>query len=359
MAKDLYAVLGLSKGATPEEIKSAYRKKSKEWHPDKHKGDKAAEDKFKEINEAYEILGDAQKKQQYDQFGTTGNMGGGGGGFGGFDFSGFQNGADAFSDLGDIFGSFFGGQKEGGRDPNQGDNREVEIIITLQEVLHGVQHPIDLRRLNTCSTCTGSGAEPGSKVIKCDTCGGTGQVTRSVHSFFGQIQQRSVCNSCGGSGTIPEKKCHTCRGEGRIADTVRVTIDIPAGIDNGQALRISKQGDSGRRGGPAGDLYVRIRVRPDARFERQGMDIRSTVAIPAVDAILGGEVDVDTVDGTSTLSIPEGTQPGQIFRIKGKGLPELGRTSHIGDHYVVVNVEIPKKLSKAERKILEEWKSAR
>lgn len=182
---------------------------------------------------------------------------------------------------------------------------------------------------------------------------------RTAQSFFGQIQQRAVCNNCGGSGKIPEKKCHECHGEGRKPDTVRVVLDIPAGIDNGQTLRIKNQGDSGRRGAASGDLFVHIRVRKDARFQREGTDIRSDATIPAIDAILGGTVDVDTVHGTSTLAIPEGTQPGQIFRMKGKGLPELGRTSHIGDHYVVVNVEVPKKLSKAERKILEEWKNVR
>lgn len=360
MAKDLYAVLGLSKGATPEEIKGAYRKMSKEWHPDKHKGDKKAEDKFKEINEAYEVLGDVQKKQQYDQFGRTGNgpnAGGGGQGFGGFDFSGFQGGnGDGFSDLGDIFGNFFSGNRSQTRDMNRGENREVEITITLQEVLHGVKFPIDLKRLNICDVCTGSGAEAGTKTVKCTTCNGTGQVIRSVNSFFGQIQQRAVCSTCGGSGNIPEKKCHKCHGEGRTQETVRITIDIPAGIENGQALRIRDQGDAGRRNAPAGDLLVHILVRADARFERDGMNVHSAVGIPVVDAVLGGEVDVETVHGVSTLSIPEGTQPGQTFRIKGKGLPELGRTARVGDHFVVVNVEVPKKLSKSERKIVEEWR---
>lgn len=362
MAKDLYGILGISKGASPEEIKAAYRKMSKEWHPDKHKGDKGAEDKFKEINEAYEVLSDSQKKQQYDQFGTTGNgAGGGGAGFGGFDFSGFNNGGgQGFSDFGDLFGNFFGG---GGQrraaDINQGENREIELTITLQDVLTGVQHPVDLRRLNVCDLCKGDGAEPGTKVVKCETCGGTGEVVRTTQSFFGQIQQRGVCSKCSGSGSIPEKKCHNCSGEGRMPDTVHVTIDVPAGIDNGQTLRVRNQGDSGRRGAANGDLFVHIRVRSDARFTREGTDIRSEVGIPVIDAILGGTVDVDTVHGTSTLSIPDGTQPGQIFRIKGKGLPELGRTAHMGDHYVIVNVEVPKKLSKAEKKILEEWRDVR
>lgn len=328
---------------------------SKEWHPDKHKGDKAAESKFKEINEAYEVLGDAQKKQQYDQFGTTGNAQGGPGGFGGFDFSGFNGGAN-FSDLGDLFGDFFGGGRQRQQDQNQGEHREVELTITLADVLRGAKVPVELRRLILCDTCKGNGAEPGSKITQCATCGGTGQVVRSVQSFFGQIQQRTVCENCGGSGSVPEKKCHTCHGEGRLNGKVDVTIDVPAGIDNGQTLRIRNQGDAGRRGAPAGDLFVHIRLKPDPRFERDQNDIRSTVTIPVVDAILGASVNVETVHGISTLNIPEGTQPNQLFRIKGKGLPELGRTAHIGDHYVTIAVEVPKKLSKKERVILEQWK---
>lgn len=362
MAKDLYGILGVSKGASPDEIKAAYRKMSKEWHPDKHKGDKGAEDKFKEINEAYEVLGDADKKQRYDQFGTTGNgPGGGGAGFGGFDFSGFGNGGAQNVDFGDLFGSFFGGG--GGQrraaDMNQGENREIELTITLKDVVTGVQHPVEIRRLTVCDVCKGDGAEPGAKITKCETCGGTGEVVRTAQSFFGQIQQRAVCSTCSGSGSVPEKKCHHCHGEGRLPDKVNVVIDVPAGIDNGQTLRIRNQGDSGRRGAASGDLFVHIRVRSDARFTREGTDIRSEVAIPVIDAILGGTVEVDTVHGVSTLTIPDGTQPGQIFRMKGKGLPELGRTAHVGDHYVIVNVEVPKKLNKAERKILEEWRDVR
>jgi molecular chaperone DnaJ len=361
MAKDLYAILGLSKGASADEIKRAYRQKSKEWHPDKHKGDKSAEDKFKEINEAYEVLGDAQKKQTYDQFGRTGNEPGGGPGAGGFDFSGFNAGnGGGFGDIGDLFENFFSGGGRGRtQDKNQGADLQMDITIVLKDVLTGVQHPVEVRRMNPCDACDGNGAEPGSKIVQCATCGGTGQVTRTVNSFFGQIQQRAVCSACNGAGNMPEKKCHKCRGDGRVQDKVRVTIDIPAGIDDGQTLRIRGQGEAGRRGATAGDLFVRVRVRPDPRFQREGIDVRSSVAVSAIDAILGGTVDVDTVHGTSTLTIPEGTQPAQIFRIKGKGFPELGRNGHIGDHYVTVNVEIPKKLSRAEKKILEEWRKER
>ena len=358
MAKDLYAILGLTKGASPDEIKRAYRQKSKEWHPDKHKGDKAAEDKFKEINEAYEVLGDATKKQTYDQFGRTGNEPGGAPG-GGFDFSGF-NGGGNFSDFGDLFENFFSGNRQQrAQDQNRGSDLQMNITITLKDVLTGVQHPVDLRRMNICDICEGNGAEPGTKVSQCGTCAGTGQVTRSVNSFFGAIQQRTICPTCSGAGTVPEKKCHKCHGEGRLNEKVHVTIDIPAGIDEGQSLRIRGQGDSGARGASAGDLFVRVHIRPDPRFQRDGMNVVSSVAVPAIDAILGGTVEVETVHGSSTLTIPDGTQPNQVFRIKGKGLPELGRTANIGDHYVTVAVEIPKKLSRSEKKIMEEWREAR
>ncbi|HVW66447.1 MAG TPA: molecular chaperone DnaJ [Candidatus Peribacteraceae bacterium] len=356
MAKDLYAVLGLSKSASADDIKRAYRKLSKEWHPDKHKGDKAAEDKFKEINEAYETLSDPQKKQMYDQFGSVGGApGGGAGGFGGFDFSGFQQGG-GFGDFGDLFENFFsGGSPRGRADRTRGADREIELAINFADVLTGVHETIDLRHMIVCDVCGGNGAEPGSSIIQCPTCGGTGQVVHSVQSFFGQIQQRGICPQCQGAGTVPEKPCHKCHGEGRVNDRSRVTIDIPAGIDNGQQLRIRGQGDAGTRGGESGDLFVLIRVRPDPRFTREGIDIRSSVTVPVIDAMLGGTVEVETVHGTSTLTIPEGTQPNQVLRIKGKGFPRLG-SSHVGDHFVTINVEIPKKLSRSERKILEEWR---
>jgi len=358
MAKDLYSVLGLQKGASAEDIKKAYRKMSKEWHPDKHKGDKGAEDKFKEINEAYEVLSNEEKKRMYDQFGTTGGPGGAQG-FGGFDFSQFNNGN--MGDIGDIFGSFFGEAMGGGRrarNQNKGADREIELTIELKDVLSGIQYPLELKMLISCDTCSGSGAEPGSQIVTCDTCGGTGQVTRVAQSFFGAIQQRGVCQICGGSGKVPKESCHTCKGEGRLQGKREVTVDIPAGVNDGQTLRFRGYGDAGRRGEAAGDLYVHVRVAQSDDFERDGDDIRSTVAIPVLTAILGGSIDVPTLHGTSTVQIPEGTQPGTVMRLKGKGVPELGSSRH-GDHYVTVQVEIPKRISRSERKILEEWKQAR
>jgi molecular chaperone DnaJ len=358
VARDPYAVLGLSKNASPEDIKKAYRKLSKELHPDKHKGEKDAETKFKEINEAYEILSNPDKKKMFDQFGRTDNGAGGGGqGFGGFDFSNFQ-GFQQNGDLGDLFESFFG-RRGGARpvDQNQGSNHESQVEITLADVLHGTQKTIEVRRLIACDTCHGSGAAPGSSVVQCTTCGGTGQVTRTTQSFFGAVQQRMVCDTCGGSGTVPREPCKTCRGEGRVPQRSSITVNIPAGISSGQTLHVRGQGDAGRRGAPAGDLYVHVRVAPHPRFEREGSDIHSSIAIHVLDAILGAEIPVETLHGTTTVNIAAGLQPGQVLRIKGKGVPELG-SSRYGDHYVTVVVEIPKKLSREEKKILEEWKKA-
>jgi len=353
MAKDPYAILGVSKDASPDDIKKAYRQMSKEWHPDKHKGEKDAEDKFKEINQAYEILSSPEKKRAYDQFGSTG--GPGGGGFGGFDFSGFNQAGGA--DFGDIFESFFGGQRQ--RAPQTGGtDKEIEITIEFVDVIAGARKNVRIPRLVKCDTCEGNGGERGSKIVTCTTCGGTGQTVRTVNSFFGQIQQRGVCQTCEGSGKIPEKPCSNCSGSGRVQKTEEVTIDIPAGIDTGQTLRIRGQGEAGLRGEAPGDLYVHVRVRPDARFDREGSDIRSQISVPVIDAILGGSADVETVLGTTTVQIPDGMQPGQTFRIRGKGLPHLG-SSRYGDHYVTVNIDVPTKLSKAEKKILEEWRKER
>ncbi len=359
MAKDFYAVLGLSKDASPEDIKKAYRAMSKEWHPDKHKGDKAAEEKFKEINQAYEALNDPEKKKMYDRFGAAGGPGGGPN-TGGFDFSNFSGGGANMGDFADIFQNFFGGGGGGGGrpQPDRGQDRETDITLDLQDVIKENRLTLSLRKLKACDLCKGQGTKEGSKLKTCDTCKGTGQVTRVAQSFFGQIQQRSVCPDCRGSGRIPEQPCDECGGEGRVNAKVELTVNVPAGIDDGQTLRINGEGDAGRRGAPAGDLYVVVRVRPDERFERDGADIRSQVSIHALDAILGMELPVETVHGKVTLSIPEGTQPGQVLRIKHKGMPVLS-SSRMGDHYVEVLVDVPKKLSREERKILEEWRKAR
>lgn len=366
MPKDFYSILGIPRTASADDIKKAYRKLSKELHPDKHKGDKAAETKFKEVNEAYETLSNPQKKQMYDQFGTTGGAGGGGFGGGagfdprGFDFSGFTNGG-ARVDFGDLFESFFGGAGGGQRGRTRSDkgaDTEVSITIDFMESVTGIERAIHIKRLVRCSSCEGSGADKGSSVITCSECSGTGQVTRTAQSFFGAVQQRMVCPRCQGSGKIPEKPCRKCDGEGRIQESVQVAVTIPAGIDDGQTLRLRGEGDAGRRGAEAGDLYVHVAVTPDDRFTREGDDVRTSLALPVVDAILGADATVETVQGKVTLSIPAGTQPGQVFRIKGKGMPILNARGH-GDHYVTVDVEIPTKLSREERRLLEEWRDAR
>lgn len=367
MASDYYTILGLARSASADEIKQAYRKLSKEWHPDKHKGEKKAEEKFKEINEAYEALSDPKKKQMYDQFGTTGGNGGGAGfnpgaGFGGFDFSGFTgaNGAGgARVDFSDLFEGFFGGggRRAGARE-ERGRDLEVEMTIEFAEAVSGVRREFTLQKLHACDDCGGSGAEKGSTLITCKDCGGTGQIVRTSQSFFGTVQQAVVCTRCKGSGKVPEKICPTCRGEGRVSRKATVVTTVPAGIDDGQTLRVRGEGDAGPRGAAAGDLFVHVRVRPDSRFVREGDDVRSTITITVPDAILGTDADVETVHGSTTLKVPAGTQSGQVFRIKGKGMPVLN-TSRLGDHYVTVTVEIPGKLSKEEKKLVEEWKTLR
>lgn len=348
MPTDPYAVLGVSRDASQEDIKKAYRALSKEWHPDRHKGDSNAEKRFKEINEAYELIGQPEKRKRFDQFGFAQGQGGAG-----FDFSSFGNA----SDLGDLFENFFGGRA---RSPmsDAGADREVQVTVDLAEAVQGVDIPVRVRRMVACTTCDATGAAKGSKIITCTTCGGTGQVDRTVQSFFGQIRQRSVCTVCGGSGTVPEQPCSTCSGQGRVQEDSDLSVHIPAGIDDGQSLRLSGQGDAGGRNGAAGDLYVRVRVRRDPRFEREGDTIRTTVDVPVVDALLGGRVQVETVHGTATIDVPAGTQPGSVLRLKGKGMPIIGRSSH-GDHYVTLRIVIPKKLSRKEKQIVEQWKAER
>jgi len=329
---------------------------SKELHPDKHKGDKDVEQRFKEINEAYEVLGNPKKKQTYDQFGTASGPGGGAGFEG---FQGFGNGD--FSGFADIFESFFGGGAGGGggkRKRNRGEDMEVGISLELKDLVEDAERTIEIQKMVACADCDGSGMEKGSKKITCKECSGTGQVTRQQQSFFGTIAQRFVCPDCQGAGEVPEKKCEHCGAEGRKQEKVRVNILVPAGIRDGQTLRIRGQGNAGRLGDEPGDLYVHISVRSDKRFTRDGDDIRSDTTIAVIDAILGTQIRVETVRGPVDLKIPEGTQPEQTLRLKEKGMPVAG-SSRSGNHYVKIHVEIPKKLSRTEKKIMEEWRSTR
>jgi molecular chaperone DnaJ len=353
MSKDLYSILGVSKSASKDDIKKAYRKLSKELHPDKHKGDKTKEQQFKEINEAYEVLSDETKRQRYDQFGSADGAQFGGQGFGGFDFSNMQGNMGGF---GDIFESFFGGNANARREREQGRDIEVQIRISFMESVTGVKKTIRLDRLQSCKECSGSGAAKGAKTVQCSQCHGSGQVVRTMQSFLGTVQQSSICNQCRGAGTIPEKPCTQCQGEGRLKLTEEVEVNVPAGIADGQALRIQQAGEAGKNGKPAGDLYVHITVDTNAEFEREGDNIHSRTTIHVLDALLGTTTLVNTVHGPVELKIPEGTQPNQVLRIKAKGMPVIN-TSRFGDHYITVNVEIPTSLSKSERKVLEEWKT--
>ncbi|ALM10441.1 MAG TPA: molecular chaperone DnaJ [Candidatus Peribacter riflensis] len=361
MPKDLYAILGLKRGATKEEIKRAYRTLSKELHPDRNKDSKESERRFKEVNEAYEVLSDEKKRAMYDQFGTTGGPGGAGGAgsgpFGGFDFSGFNTGD--LGGLGDLFETFFGGGgARRGRREQRGRDLQIEIEVALTDVVEGIDRSLQLERQRPCKKCGGSGAEEGTKQVTCKECGGTGEITRTTQSFFGTFRQAAQCEACGGTGKTHEHPCKNCGGDGRVRSHEPVTIHIPAGMQDGQTLRVRGEGEAGVRGGAIGDLFVTVRIRPDAKFEREGDAIRSTVTIPVTDSLLGTEVPVHTVQGSVTLRVPAGTQPGQVFRLKGKGMPVLN-SSRFGDHYVTVNVEIPTKLSKAEQKLVEEWKKMR
>ena len=351
MTKDYYQVLGLSRGATIEEVKKAYRRLSKELHPDKHKGDKSAEQRFKEVNEAYEVLGDPQKKQMYDQFGTTSGPGMGGG------FEGFSGFGGDFSGFADIFENFFRGGGGARRKPSKrGEDIEIQLTADFQDAVAGAQREIHLNKMVRCKECDGAGTAKGARIVSCPDCGGTGQITRQQQSFFGTIAQRFACTRCNASGEVPEQACVSCGGEGRREEKATVTVRVPAGIHDGQTLRVRGEGNVGRQGAESGDLFVRIAVKPDKRFVRVGDDIHSEITLSALDAILGTQVHVETVYGAVELKIPQGTQPGQVFRLKDKGMPVAGTTSRTGDHYVTAHVEVPKKLSRKERELLEQWK---
>ncbi len=357
MAKDFYAILGVSRSASESDIKQAYRKLSRELHPDKHKGDKSKEAKFKEVNEAYEVLSDPKKKASYDQFGSAdyANMGGQGGfgGFGGFDPSQFEG----MGGFGDIFETFFSGQGNTRRSRTTGKGRsvEVEMSISFEESVSGVEKTVNIRMKRTCENCQGSGSAEGAKLTSCSTCGGTGSVTKMQRSLFGMMQQSVVCDTCAGSGKVPEKPCESCKGEGRTDQERTVTIRVPAGIDDGQTLRLTDEGESGVRGEKNGDLLVHIHVKPSATFTRDGDDIRTQLHLSMIDATLGCDMDIQTVHGTMSISIPAGTQSGQILRVKSKGMPVVNTHRH-GDHYISLVVDIPQKLTKEQVKLLEELK---
>ncbi len=346
---DYYKALGLEKNASEADIKGAYRKLVQKYHPDKNQGNKDSEKKFKEVQEAYEVLSDKQKRSQYDQFGQAGASAGGMG----FDPSHFND----FGGFADIFESFFGGgmgrEQRAGKQNTQGSDIETELEISFEEAVFGTTKHLELTKPETCDSCKGTGAEPGKKVIDCSECGGKGQVRSTRQTILGQISSVHVCPQCQGRGKIPEEVCKTCQGQTRVRKNSQVSVSIPRGVDNGTRVRMKGKGSAGVLGGEYGDLYLYIRVAAHPKFSREGSTIYSSESIPMLQAILGAEVKVDTVHGKADLSIPAGTQSGTEFTVKGKGAPSL-KNDQFGDHKITIHVETPRKLTKAERKAYEE-----
>ena len=357
--RDYYEVLGVDKNASPDEIKKAYRKLAMKYHPDQNPGDKSAEEKFKEVNEAYEILSDADKKSRYDQFGFAGvdpNYGAGGGG--GFDgFSGFGGFGDIFSDL---FGGGFGGGGFGGSQanaPRQGENVSAQVTITFEEAAKGCQKEINISRIENCRTCGGSGAKEGTQPETCPICHGTGTVRTTRQTAFGTFAQQSACTKCGGKGKIIQDPCPTCRGKGKVRVNKKITVKIPAGIDNGQAVRARGEGNMGANGGPSGDAIVSVVVKPHEIFERDGANVLCEMPITFAQAALGAEIEVPTLDGKVRYRVPEGTQSGTTFRFKGKGMPYVGYKNR-GDQLVTVIVEVPTRLTREQKELLKKFDEA-
>ncbi|MFC1623193.1 DnaJ C-terminal domain-containing protein, partial [Patescibacteria group bacterium] len=323
-----------------------YRKKAHKYHPDKASGD---EEKFKEINEAYQTLSDKAKRQQYDQFGQTFNGAGGPGGAGGFDFNGFNaGGAGGFED---IFSDIFGGGRRGGFSGEAGRDIQMDVEIDFMDVINGIKKDIELYKSVVCEKCDGNGGEPGSSEEKCSTCDGTGQITRTVNSILGTFSQASVCTDCSGKGKTFSEKCTGCGGDGKVNKDVKLSVDIPAGIHSGQSISISGQGEAGKNGAPNGDLFVTVHVKSSDEFVRRDDNIVSSEKISFSQAVLGDKIIIETVDGDVRIKVPSGTQSKEIFRIKGKGVPHL-QGSGRGDHLVTVIVEVPKKLSREQKRIM-------
>ncbi len=354
MSKDYYNILDVDKGASQDEIKKAFRKKAHIYHPDKQTGDEA---KFKEANEAYQVLGNEQKRKQYDQFGAAGmggqGFGGGQGGFGGF---GGQEGMNInMDDLGDMFGDIFGfgGGRSRSRKPSRGEDLQVMLNISFDEAVFGVEKDIEITKNVSCTHCGGEGGEPGSKVSSCKTCNGTGRVVKIQRTILGSMQVEAMCDDCAGEGKTFEQKCTKCRGRGIMMDKVKLTVKIPAGINTGESIRLTGQGEAGESGVQAGDLYIKIRVQESSQFERRDYDIYTKQDIIFTQAVLGDKINIATIHGDIVLKIPEGTQSGTIFKLRNKGVQHLNGRSQ-GDHLVEININIPKGISKDQKKKLKE-----
>lgn len=355
--RDYYEVLGVGKSASADEIKKAFRKKAIEFHPDKEGGDEA---KFKEVNEAYEVLKDDKKRQRYDQFGHAG-VGGGASGdpFGGFGgYSQGQNINFDFGDLGlgDIFGSFFGGGQQRSQRAKRGRDVETDVVISFEQAVFGTEVELNMVMEDTCSHCKGTTAEPGHQLKTCETCKGNGQVVSVTKTIFGNIQQAVVCPTCHGSGKVPEKVCTVCKGKGTERKNQEVRLKVPAGIDDGATIRLREHGEA-MANVPKGDLYVNVRVKAHKKFTREGELILSEETVSMIDAALGTEIEVDTVDGPVTMKVPAGTQSGTDFKLSGHGVPHL-RGSGRGAHIVTLNVETPRDLNKTQKELLEQLKTA-
>ena len=343
--RDYYVILEVSRAAGPEEIKKSFRKLAMKWHPDRNPGSAEAESRFKEISEAYEVLSDPAKRQQYDTFGAVPGMGGGGG----FPAGGFQT-----AGFGDIFDMFFGGQGRGAAraGPRRGSDLRYMLELEFNEAVFGIDKEIDVPRQDTCGTCTGSGSEPGKGLSRCTVCGGAGQVRRVSQSLFGQVVNVATCPRCRGEGEMVEFPCPTCHGAGRLQTTKRLRVKVPAGVDEGDQVRLTGEGEAGIKGGGYGDLYVAMTLRPHPELRRNGRDIYYDLGVGYSQAALGDSIEVPTVDGSVKLEVPAGTQYGTKLRIQGHGVPHV-RTGRRGDQIVVVHVITPTRLNADQRKALE------
>ena len=354
--RDYYEVLGVDKNADENTLKKAYRKLAKKYHPDMNPGDKDAEAKFKEATEAYGVLSDPEKRRQYDQFGHAAFEQGGAGGFGGFDFSG----AD-FSDIfGDIFGDFFGGgrTRRASNAPQRGASLRAVVHLTFEEAVFGCEKELELTLKDTCKTCGGSGAKPGTSPETCKTCGGSGQVRRTQQSLFGMVQNIETCPDCRGTGQIIRDKCTECGGTGYTSSRKKIQVSVPAGIDHGQSIRIRDKGEPGRNGGPRGDLLVEVSVAQHPIFQRDGVNIFSTAPMTYAQAALGGDIRIDTVDGPVVYTVKPGTATDTRIRLRGKGVPSLRSKSVRGDQYVTLVVQVPTNLNEESKEALRAFDAA-